>query len=364
MAALRIAVLLVLVSAPAVALAASAKPPKPALHVTADTGGVVKTINGRINCPQRCSATYKQRALRELQAVPNKYFDFAGWTGGCFGYVARCVLDVDRPTSVHAHFMRLTGTLVWSVTGPGALELRGTTLRGTGSASFPEGEPLTLTPTPDSGASLKGWAEGCAGAPLDGCTVTVGDVQNVVAAFGQTTPGAGDRTLSVDVDGGATVTSTPPGIDCPGTCSASFPAGTLIALRSSAPQGTFTDWQGGDACNVRSYVSTCLFVLDTSTSVSVHGYVNQYAYLHPQTIVVTVAGPGSVMEERGNIACGRHFRYCATSMDPRDDWTLRLSPVPGPHARFGGWRGDCIGKRPHCNLSNGSFEVLAFFRRR
>jgi len=275
---------------------------------------------------------------------------------------------VDRATNVRALFARKTGTLVLSVTGAGAIEVEpgGTTVRGTGSASYPEGEPITLTPRPDAGASFEGWADACAGAALDGCTVTGGDITYVAAAFGQTAPDSGDRTLSVDVDWPVSVTSTPSGIDCPRTCSASFPAGTLVALRSSASSGFYPLWDGvGDACGERSYSPTCLLVLDTSTSVSAHGYQNPYS-IQPQQIVVTVAGPGAVWG--GGISCGRQsglrFRYCATSMDPRERWKLRLSANPGPHARFGGWRGDCFGKKPHCTLSNGSFEVLAFFRRR
>ena len=44
----------------------------------------------------------------------------------------------------------------------------------------------------------------------------------VAAAFGQTTPGEGVRTLSVDVAGPATVTSTPSGIACPGPVAPHF----------------------------------------------------------------------------------------------------------------------------------------------
>ena len=364
--ALRIVLILAFVAAPTVAVAASTRPAKPVLRVTPATGGIVRSSDGRINCPRRCSVRYRRRAVRELDAEPNRYFDFRGWTGSCFGYVPRCVLDVDRPTNVRALFARKMGSLLLSVTGSGAIEVEpgGAIVRGTGYAQIPEGEPITLTPRPDAGASLKGWAEACADAPLDGCTVTGDNISYVAAAFGQTTPGEGLRTLSVDVAGPATVTSTPSGIDCPGTCSASFSAGTLVALRSSAPSGYGTYWEGGGTCDVRSYVPTCLLVLDTSTSVS--AYATQDPYQYPlQGVVVTVSGPGAVSADLGDIRCGRHFgRYCAAAMDPRDDWTLRLSAIPGPHARFGGWQGDCHGKRPHCTVSKGSFDVLAFFRRR
>ena len=366
--AFRVAAAAALVATPTVAVAASKLPAKTVLRVSVTTGGVVRSGDGRIRCPRRCSAPYKRGAVTELDASPGRYFDFRGWTGDCFGHVPRCVVAVDRKTGVHARFARRTGTLVVSVTGGGAIEVEpgGTIIRGTGSSSIPAGIPITLTPRPDAGSTLKGWADGCANAALDGCTITGSDVAEVSAAFGQATPGAGPRTLSVDVVGPATVTSTPSGIDCPGTCSAAFPAGTLVALRSSVSSNYYTYWEGGGACNVRSYVPTCLLVLDKSTDVRTFANPNPYPS-RVQRVGVTVSGRGAVSDDRGEISCGRKFGrlydYCEAGMDPRDDWTIRLSAIPGRHERFGGWGGACHGKRPRCTLSRGSFEVLAYFRR-
>jgi hypothetical protein len=365
--AFRVAATLALVATPTVAVAASKLPAKTVLRVSVTTGGVVRSGDGRIRCPRRCSAAYKRGAVTELNAYQGRYFDFRGWTGDCFGYVPRCVVAVDRKTGVHARFVRRTGTLVVSVTGAGAIEVEpgGTIIRGTGSASIPVGVPITLTPRPDAGSTLRGWAEGCAHAALEGCTITGSDVAEVAAAFGQTTPGAGPRTLTVDVVGPATVTSTPSGIDCPGTCSAAFHAGTLVALRSSVSSNYYTYWEGGGACNVRSYVPTCLLVLNTSTDVRAFANPNPYLFT-VQRVGVTVSGRGAV--SGGGISCGRLFgrlnAYCEAGMDPRDHWTIRLSAIPGRHARFGGWGGACQGKRPRCTLSGGSFEVMAYFRRR
>ncbi|HWE23048.1 MAG TPA: hypothetical protein VG496_03825 [Myxococcales bacterium] len=63
------------------------------------------------------------------------------------------------------------------------------------------------------------------------------------------------QTLSVDVDGAGSVASTPPGIACPGTCSAVFDAGTSVALTATpAPGQTFVSWfwecAGAGECNV------------------------------------------------------------------------------------------------------------------
>lgn len=54
---------------------------------------------------------------------------------------------------------------------------------------------------------------------------------------------AAGETLTVQVDGRGRVTSDPPGIDCPGTCTASFAAGSSVKLTASAEQGhVFLGW--------------------------------------------------------------------------------------------------------------------------
>ena len=62
--------------------------------------------------------------------------------------------------------------------------------------------------------------------------------------FGNFTVG---NVLEVDKTGTGlgTVTSTPAGIDCGGTCSAAYPGGGMVALTATAtPGSTFTGWSG------------------------------------------------------------------------------------------------------------------------
>jgi hypothetical protein len=48
--------------------------------------------------------------------------------------------------------------------------------------------------------------------------------------------------------GAGTVTSTPDGIDCGGTCSAQFPSGTLVTLTASADSGSVFEGWDGEGC--------------------------------------------------------------------------------------------------------------------
>ena len=70
-------------------------------------------------------------------------------------------------------------------------------------------------------------------------------------------------TLTVAVDGTGSVRSTPPGIDCPGTCTASFAAGTAVSLASTPAEGwRFDAWSG--ACDG---AGACTVALDADRDV-------------------------------------------------------------------------------------------------
>lgn len=69
--------------------------------------------------------------------------------------------------------------------------------------------------------------------------------------------------LTVAVDGTGSVRSTPPGIECPGTCTASFAVGTAVSLASTPAEGwRFDAWSG--AC---AGADACTFTLDADQDV-------------------------------------------------------------------------------------------------
>lgn len=76
--------------------------------------------------------------------------------------------------------------------------------------------------------------------------------------------------LTVTVSGSGTVSSSPSGISCPGTCSASFASGTDVTLTATpASSGIFSGWTNGLCQSSPSLISsTCAFTVGAPASVT------------------------------------------------------------------------------------------------
>jgi formylglycine-generating enzyme len=108
------------------------------------------------------------------------------------------------------------------------------------SANFITGSSLTLTARPNGTSTFAGWSSGCGSSGT--CTLSADAAKTVTAHFD-----AVMVTLSVSRAGAGwgTITSTPAGIDCGTTCSASFPDLTSVTLTAVAdPDSVFRAWQG------------------------------------------------------------------------------------------------------------------------
>jgi hypothetical protein len=109
------------------------------------------------------------------------------------------------------------------------------------------------------------------------------------------------HTLTVTVDAGGRVTSSPPGIDCPGTCNSTFADGTDITLTATYAQGTGqTLWNGCDTANGDS----CTVRLTTDRTVT----------FHPPTPIAMAAGrlSGPARGSDGRVDGLLHLACCLT----------------------------------------------------
>jgi hypothetical protein len=141
------------------------------------------------------------------------------------------------------------------------------------SRSFSGGTTVTLTAVPASGSVFAGWSGGgCSG--TGSCAVQINNNVTVTAAFDTSEPAppppppaSGTFTLTVTkVQNGGTgnVTSSPAGIDCGATCTASFASGTSITLFASVTTGRFAGWTAGPCAG--SSNQSCTFTLGADTT--------------------------------------------------------------------------------------------------
>ena len=136
------------------------------------------------------------------------------------------------------------------------------------SRSFSGGTTVTLSAVPASGSVFAGWSgAGCTG--TGSCTVQINNHVTVTATFNTSTapPPSGTFTLTVTkVQNGGTgnVTSSPTGIDCGATCTASFASATSITLFATATTGRFASWTDGPCAGSTS--PSCTFTLAANTT--------------------------------------------------------------------------------------------------
>jgi len=131
------------------------------------------------------------------------------------------------------------------------------------SASYSSGASVTLTAAATTGSTFTGWSGACTG--TGDCTVSMTAARSVTATFATSTPTTYTLTLAKAGTGSGTVTSSPSGITCGNTCSASYTSGTVVTLTSAAGTGAiFTGWSG--ACTGAS--STCQVTMTAARSVT------------------------------------------------------------------------------------------------
>jgi hypothetical protein len=224
--------------------------------------------------------------------------------------------------------------LTVSVTGSGTVASNpsGISCPSTCSYIFTGGSQVTLTATPANGWSLSSWGGACSGS--GGCTVSMNAAESVTATFVQ------DLALSVNVTGSGTVTSSPSGINCPSTCSASLAPGTQVTLTAAPANGWgFSGW-GGDC----SGVGNCVVTMNTAQSVTATFAQTQY------TLNVSVAGNGTVTSSPSGISCPS-----VCTMNYASGAPVMLTATPTGGATFNGWDGACSGNGS-CLVTMNSIE--------
>jgi hypothetical protein len=219
--------------------------------------------------------------------------NFTGVTAVKFGSNNASSFTVNSATSITTTAPAGSGTVDVTVTTPGG------TSATSGSDQFTYvAAPTVTSVAPGSGPAVGGTSVTITGTNFTGATAVkfggtaasfmfvsatsitatsparsagIVDV-TVTTAGGTSATGVADGftyvaptfTLSVGVSGSGTVTSTPSGISCGSTCSASFASGTQVTLNETPASGSiFSGWSG--AC---SGAGSCVVIMSAAESVT------------------------------------------------------------------------------------------------
>jgi hypothetical protein len=196
------------------------------------------------------------------------------------------------------------------VLGSGSVSMGATGLncRSQCSARFPLRQLVTLTATPDKGSTFAGWS----GIVPASCTPDSGPApvtcrMSARASGTVTATFRAGRELQVALagTGQGTVLSTPDGITCPGSCSASFEDNSELTLVAQPAAGSlFAGWQGADvpsSCDASSaaLLQPCTLAPGASTQV-IATFIPAPA---SPRVTVVVQGAGAVASSPAGLAC-------------------------------------------------------------
>jgi formylglycine-generating enzyme required for sulfatase activity len=225
-----------------------------------------------------------------------------------------------------------------AIEGEGSIRsLKPTGLRCPGDCEelVPPGTAVELSASPGEDARLVGWDGPCedATAPICAFSMPSGPVE-VVARFG---PASHTLTVEIDATVSATVASTPPGLVCPGRCSARFPADAEVELEARVgPEATPPRWSGdceGARCRVR---------LDGDRSVRLSAARRQW-----RLALAVESGQGSLIAD-GALDALRCPGSCTGTVAHGGAVRLRAEPDAG--WRLAAWTGACADASAECRL--------------
>ena len=205
-----------------------------------------------INCGVSCAAPFDAGTVVTLTATAAAESIFSGWTGGGCSGTGTCSVSMTTTQAIAATFAptpdpEFVLTLATNGAGTGTVTSSpsGINCGATCAAAYAAGTAVTLTAIPGVGSTFAGWSGGgCAG--TGSCTVTLTSTHLVTASFEVTPTPQVTLTAIRGGEGTGTVTSSPAGISCGVTCSATYDAGTVVTLTATPASGsTFDGWTGG-----------------------------------------------------------------------------------------------------------------------
>lgn len=319
----------------------------------AGTGlGLVTSSPNGIDCGATCNLQFPGGTSITLTATPSAGSVFAGWSGG--GCIGANTCTLSTTTAVTATFntaplpqYSVTVNKVGTGNGTVTSAPAGLNCGVACFAQFSGGITVTLTATPEVGSVFSGWNGGsCAGT---GATCEITTDVTVTATFNVAPPTPFTVMVNRNGTGAGTVTSSPTGINCGGTCDAQFNQGTTVTLTAIPTAGSvFASWSGGctgtGTCKVASTV-TVTATFNTTPP--------------PGTFTVTAlkagTGSGTVTSNPGGIDCG-----ATCSFNFLQGTTVILSVAANAGSTFSGWSGSGCAGTSTCVVNTAATVTATF----
>jgi LmbE family N-acetylglucosaminyl deacetylase len=286
--------------------------------------GTVSSSPAGISCGATCSASFDHGTEVTLTASPAAGSEFKGWSGACAGS-GSCVVSMSAAKSVGAEFAPVPKfALKVSLSGNGSGSVSsapaGIECGSDCEQIYEQGQSVTLSASPAPGSEFKGWSGGgCSG--TGSCVVSISGAEEVSAQF---TLQRHALTVAKSGSGSGTVSSSPAGISCGATCSASFDHGVEVTLTASpAADSEAADWTGCDRVNG---ANECEVAMSAAK-----GIVATFSALdhNPLTVTKTGSGTGTVTASPAGIECGAQ---CAAEY--LEGTLVTLTGVAGAHSQL------------------------------
>jgi uncharacterized repeat protein (TIGR02543 family) len=205
---------------------ATAVTPLPSHALTINTAGVT--------APTTATQSHPQGTIVTLTAAPSTGYQFSAWSGACTGSTPTCTVTMGGARTVTATFAILPPT--WTRI---AVENASFTVNGTQTVRYGAGSSWVQRSVTNSGQCTNAFF---------GSDPAWGVLKSCEVLSGGGGGGSTSHALTTAVSGSGTITSAPAGIHCGTACTASFTAGTTVALTATPAAGhSFNGWSG--ACS-------------------------------------------------------------------------------------------------------------------
>ncbi|HEX7244600.1 MAG TPA: InlB B-repeat-containing protein, partial [Solirubrobacterales bacterium] len=201
------------------------------------------------------------------------------------------------------------------------------------AAKYTQGTSIELVQSSNAGSKFAGWSGDCSGSGA--CKLTMTAAKGVTATFNKEVI---LKEFSLEIakegTGSGTVTSSPAGIDCGGTCAASFAEGEQVKLTATPDEGSeFKRWFGVEgSC---AFQEECATVMGNNKTVKA-----MFTAVGKRKLTVKKAGTGTgtVISSPSGINCGS---ICIAEFGVLSKVTLTATAASG--SSFAGWSGACTG---------------------